>query len=65
MGWISGEQLERDHRGLRNACCACGRDGAERNPLILSDEGLRIHSSHYDDPDPVFRRQNDIDEDVA
>ncbi len=65
MGWISGEQLERDHRGLRNVCAADGHEGTERTPLALTDEGIRVHAFHFSEPDAVFQPQQDADEDVA
>jgi hypothetical protein len=50
MGWINGSQFERDHAGLRNQCSACGHEGSPLNPLVLSDDGYRVHSSHTADP---------------
>lgn len=50
MGWIDGRQLDRDHRGLRNVCGACGHEGTTKNPLVVADDGMRIHRSHTEDP---------------
>jgi hypothetical protein len=58
MGWISGDQQKRDHRGLRNVCAADGRDGTAADPLGLSDTGSRIHKRHFTDPKSgLFGRQ--------
>ena len=58
MGWISKDQQERDYRGLRNACGACGHDGTAASPLGLSDTGSRIHRGHFEDPTSgLFGRQ--------
>lgn len=54
MGWISKSQQERDHKGLRNVCGACGHPGSAGNPLQLSKQGWRIHKSHFDDPRDGF-----------
>lgn len=50
MGWISKSQQERDHKGLRNVCCACGHDGTTTRPLGVSNAGSRIHVDHFTDP---------------
>lgn len=49
MGWINNAQFERDHNGQRNICAADGRDGTEADPLVLDDEGYRVHRSHLED----------------
>lgn len=49
--WISTEQQRRDHAGLRESCAACGVEGTTRNPLVLDDEGYRVHRSHITDPE--------------
>jgi hypothetical protein len=49
-GWISSEQQQRDHRGQRNICAACGRDGTRQDPLGLDNKGFRVHASHFTDP---------------
>lgn len=46
MRWISNRQQERDHRGLRNACAMCGKDGHGGDPLVISVDGFRVHRSH-------------------
>lgn len=72
MGWINSEQFERDHNGLRNTCVACGHDGTEANPLVLDEEGSRVHLAHTRDRDSGFygaeqgcgvRRQSNDDTD--
>jgi hypothetical protein len=50
MGWISHQQQQRDHCGLRNCCAGCGQEGTQRDPLALDDEGYRVHTSHFTDP---------------
>jgi hypothetical protein len=50
MAWISKEQQERDHKGLRDVCAADGRDGSTKDPLGLTDTGSRIHERHFTDP---------------
>jgi hypothetical protein len=55
MGWISGEQQKRDHRGLRDVCAADGRKGTKGDPLALTDEGSRIHKRHFSDPKSGFK----------
>lgn len=50
MGWISKTQQERDHNGRRNDCGACGQEGTDGNPLVLTDTGSRVHESHTTDP---------------
>jgi hypothetical protein len=47
--WVCASQQERDHRGLRDVCAACGHDGTDRDPLTLDDEGYRVHRSHTTD----------------
>lgn len=48
-GWISLQQLERDHRGLRNSCAACGHEGTTKNPLEVNEDGYRVHSKAFHD----------------
>jgi hypothetical protein len=50
MGWINNAQFERDHNGQRDTCAACGHDGTQARPLVLDDEGCRVHRDHTDDP---------------
>jgi hypothetical protein len=50
MSWISRDQQERDHNGLREACCACGHDGTKSRPLGISKTGSRIHIDHFTNP---------------
>jgi hypothetical protein len=50
MGWISARQQERDHQGQRNICAACGHDGTTPDPLTVTDDGMRVHTSHTTDP---------------
>jgi hypothetical protein len=57
MGWISRDQQERDHGGLRNVCCACGHDGSASRPLAVSKTGSRIHADHFTNPDSGLYRQ--------
>lgn len=40
------QQEARDRGGLRDSCAACGRDGTERDPLVLAGDGYRVHLSH-------------------
>lgn len=54
MGWINHTQQQRDHAGLRDVCSACGHSTSLRNPLVLSDDGYRIHKSHTTDPSNGF-----------
>ncbi|TMR22088.1 hypothetical protein ETD86_13040 [Nonomuraea turkmeniaca] len=63
MGWISRDQQERDHAGLRHVCGACGHEERPDDPLVLSDgdpsnpwdaAGGRIHRSHTTDPSSGF-----------
>ncbi len=72
MGWINSSQLERDHNALRDTCSACGHDATTANPLVLSDDGFRVHQAHTRDPDSGFyaaeqgcdvRQQSDEDTD--
>ena len=49
-GWISRQQQQRDHNRVRNTCAACGREGTQRNPLGVDDEGYRVHAAHFTDP---------------
>jgi len=65
MGWINSTQFERDHNGLRNVCAADGRDGTEADPLVLDDEGSRVHRSHFEDVSSGLygrRQADDVDE---
>jgi len=39
---------------LRNACSACGHDGTDDDPLVLTRGGSRVHRSHTLDPDDGF-----------
>jgi hypothetical protein len=50
MGWINSRQQKRDHNGQRNTCAACGHDGTSRDPLVLTNDGFRVHRSHTADP---------------
>lgn len=50
MAWINADQLARDLGGLRNVCAACGSRETSRDPLVLSDDGYRVHHSHVTDP---------------
>lgn len=50
MGWISKSQQDRDHKGLRNVCGACGHEGTGHDPLCTTDTGSRVHTSHTSDP---------------
>lgn len=60
VNWISPGQRERDRRGLRNVCGACGRDGTNSDPLALDDEGDRVHQSELDDEDSgLYGRHQD------
>lgn len=43
MGWIAERQFKRDHAGLRNTCAARGHEGAPTNPLVVADDGMRVH----------------------
>lgn len=54
MGWINSSQFERDHNGQRNTCSACGHDATAGKPLVLSDEGYRVHQAHTRDPHSGF-----------
>lgn len=54
MGWISGEQQKRDHRGLRDVCAADGRKASKGDPLGLADTGVRVHKRHFKDPKDGF-----------
>jgi hypothetical protein len=47
---LNPQQQERDQRGQREVCAACGRDGAERDPLVIAADGYRVHVSHVIDP---------------
>jgi len=49
MGWINSQQQARDHNGQRNTCSACGHDGTAANPVVIDDEGWRVHRSHVGD----------------
>ena len=46
---LNDEQRERDGRGQRNICAACGHPGSAGNPLVISD-GYRVHETHKTDP---------------
>jgi hypothetical protein len=48
--WVNDTQFERDHKGYRNTCSACGHDGTEADPLVVDVEGWRICRSHTEDP---------------
>lgn len=50
MGWISSRQQERDHSGQRNVCAADGREGTADDPLVVADDGMRVHVSDTTDP---------------
>lgn len=50
MRSINARQQARDHNGQRNICAACGHDGTTRDPLVLADDGFRVHRSHTTDP---------------
>jgi hypothetical protein len=50
MRWISAQQQQRDHAGLRHICAADGRPGTDADPLDLDDVGFRVHRSHFSDP---------------
>ena len=50
MRVIHVRQQQRDHIGQRNICAACGHDGTTRDPLVLTDNGFRVHQSHTADP---------------
>ena len=47
---LSERQKVRDSAGLRDSCAACGHHPAERDPLVISDDGFRIHLPHVLDP---------------
>lgn len=51
VAWISKDQQERDHRGLRNVCATDGRDASAKDPLSVSDTGSRLHKRHFSDKD--------------
>lgn len=61
MGWISSRQQARDHNGQRNMCSACGHDGTTRDPLVLDEDGFRIHRSHATDPRSGYYRAGQTD----
>lgn len=48
--WVNAAQFKRDHTGHRNHCAACGHDGTAADPLVVDNEGWRIHRSHTEDP---------------
>ena len=50
MHFIHVRQHQRDHQGQRNTCSACGHDGTSRDPLVLTNDGFRVHQSHTTDP---------------
>ena len=54
MGWISKSQQERDHKGLRNICAACGHAPTALNKLVKTTTGSRVHKSHITDPNSGF-----------
>lgn len=55
MRWINVAQQRRDHNGQRDICAACGHDGTGRDPLVLADDGFRVHRSHTTDPRSGYR----------
>ncbi|PRX92019.1 hypothetical protein [Allonocardiopsis opalescens] len=54
MNWISQQQQDRDHRGLRHVCSACGHEESPKNPLVVTADGWRVHRSHTTDPTDGF-----------
>lgn len=40
---LTDAQRERDRSGLGNACAACGRQGTEDDPLLIDEDGFRVH----------------------
>jgi hypothetical protein len=55
MAWISKQQQERDHRGLRDVCAADGRKGSKDDPLGITDTGSRVHKRHFTEPKSGLR----------
>lgn len=51
MRFVNVRQQERDHSGLRDICAADGREGTREDPLDLDTDGMRVHTSHFTDPD--------------
>lgn len=51
---LSATQKQRDADGRRDTCCACGHDKTGTDPLVISEEGWRVHQSHYTDPATGF-----------
>lgn len=51
---LSATQKQRDADGLRDICGACGHPKSETDPLVISEEGWRVHHSHYTDPATGF-----------
>jgi hypothetical protein len=58
-GWISATQFERDHNGQRNICAACGHNGSKANPLVVDEDGSRIHTSHTTDQNSGYYQSTD------
>lgn len=54
MGFINATQFARDHKGMRNTCCACGHEGTTSDPVVKTTGGSRIHRSHTTDPRSGF-----------
>ena len=64
MGWINGQQFERDHNGQRNICAACGHEGTDANRLRLDDEGYRVHTSHLVDVNSGLHGRQQVNDNV-
>ena len=47
-------QQIRDACDLARHCAACGHPEAPRNPLVLAEDGYRVHVSHVLDPDDGY-----------
>lgn len=60
MGWISKDQQDRDHKGKRDRCGACGHPFTAGDPQVLTKKdathagGSRVHRSHTTDPSSGF-----------
>ncbi|MBO3751505.1 hypothetical protein J5X84_35995 [Streptosporangiaceae bacterium NEAU-GS5] len=61
MGWINPSQQARDHAGKRNLCAADGKPGTKTDPLGKTEDGWRIHESHFTDPGDGFYGQQQQD----
>lgn len=43
---VNDVQQARDEAGFAGTCAACGNTASPSDPLVIADDGYRVHLSH-------------------